>query len=413
VKNKLIACEVGPNYQIDDALIALMVIFLIPFFLFSKPKKINLPGVKNDNYYMVDSGRTGLTLLLKSLGLDEGSEVLIQAFSCVVVPNSVRQSGLVPVLCDIDNSTYNLNLKSAEKKLSSKTRVFIIQYPFGIVPNMENVIDFCKTRNLILIEDCAHVFNQKVTVFGEQKYIGSLGYGAIFSFGRDKVISSTVGGAVVLNDGDESQKNRLEASCDNLPNMSIITVYQALLYCILTTFLIRPFYFSGFGKVVLFLARKVHIIGEIYTLDEKKGTQKSYNQSKYSPILTPLLSNQISKLNKFQSHRNSIARIYNDVLNLKSNHNFLRYPVQVDEAEFFKIKKDMRSIGVLAGTWYNSLFIPSDVNLESLNYTFGSLPVCEHLIQNKVLNLPTNINTTEEKAKEIAQVVKRFLASEK
>jgi perosamine synthetase len=416
VKKKLIACEIGPNYQIDDGLIAFKLFILLPVFYLLK--NINKNSFDSTSAYFnrgayfryVDSGRTGLTLLLKSLDLEHGSEVLLQGFSCVVVPNSVLQANLVPVLCDINEFNYNIDLDLLESKVTKKTRVLIVQYAFGVVPDMEKVIDFCKKHNIFLIEDCAHVFNQKINIHGELKEVGSIGYGSALSFGRDKVISSTVGGAVVLNHQEQKYKNNLQIEYDKLPSMKQYKVYQSLLYCILTVFLIRPFYHYGVGKVVLFLSRKIHLIGDIYSTEEKKGTSYTNESSKYSDLLEILLKNQLKKLKKYQSHRQKLSKIYISELGLPSNsYNYLRFPLTVPKNNYNNIKKTLRTQHVLIGTWYNSLFIPAEAELDKFNYHLGDLPVCEKLINNRVLNLPTNINTSEDDAMKIAETIKPFL----
>jgi perosamine synthetase len=417
VKKKLIACEIGPNYQLDDGFLALKLIISLPLFYLLKNnnqtnKKLNLYFDQYSNLKFVDSGRTGLTLLLKSLDLECDSEVLIQGFSCVVVPNSVLQAGLVPVLCDIDEYTYNIDLSFAKSKITDKTRVLIFQYTFGIIPDMDKVLEFCKNNNIILIEDCAHIFRRKITIKGEIREIGTLGYGSVLSFGRDKVISSTVGGAIILNSLVPKHISRVQDEYIKLSNMRVWFVYQSLLYCILSVFIIRPFYHYGFGKIALFLARKIHLIGDIYSLEEKKGTSQVNNSSKYSDVLAILLENQLKKLDNFQIHRRKIADIYTHELELLNNTiNYLRFPISVPNEYYTLIKKKLRQEYILIGTWYNSLFIPAEAELDKFNYHKGDLPICEKIANNRILNLPTNVNVSEADAKKITKIIKSFLVS--
>src|SRR5581483_7228708 len=43
-----------------------------------------------------DSGRSAMLAILQALGIGEGDEVLLQAYTCVAVPNSVRWNGARP-----------------------------------------------------------------------------------------------------------------------------------------------------------------------------------------------------------------------------------------------------------------------------------------------------------------------------
>ncbi|MBC7472035.1 MAG: DegT/DnrJ/EryC1/StrS aminotransferase family protein [candidate division SR1 bacterium] len=417
MKRKLVACEIGPNYQLEDGVIALKLLVLLPIYHIFK-KQIHqdkiIKNIFSDSSYIqfVDSGRTAMTLLLRSLSLDKESEVIIQGFSCVVVPNSVLQSNLVPILCDINETDYNLDLVDAEKKITNKTRVLIVQYSFGIIPKMNKVVEFCKKYNLILIEDCAHIFSHPILINGKEKQVGSLGYGSVLSFGRDKVVSSTIGGAVILNDSSKLYKTRLHEEYQNLPKISILREYQSLIYCILCVFLIRPFYHYGLGKLALFIFRKLHFIGGIYSIKEKKVTSEIVNHSKYSATLSILLQNQLKKISIYKAHRDNISKIYANELDLPvTNYNYLRFPVCVPSSAYSNIKSILRQNHILVGTWYNSIFIPADADLSKLSYNLGDLPICEKLVSNRVLNLPTNIHVTEKDAKKIASIIKPFLIS--
>ena len=51
-----------------------------------------------------NSGRSALLAILKAFNIGEGDEVLVQAFTCVAVPNSVCWAGARPVYADIDKT---------------------------------------------------------------------------------------------------------------------------------------------------------------------------------------------------------------------------------------------------------------------------------------------------------------------
>lgn len=166
---KIVSCEIGPNYQVDDAFVALKSLF--SGSKFKKQKHYCLDWFASyfdlkdsNNLLFADNGRTCLTLILQNLNLPKDSEILIQPLSCVVLPNSVWQANYQPVLVDTDSQNYNFDLSDLERKITSKTKVMIVQYSFGLTPDMEKVIKICQKHNLILIEDCAHALGQKVLV---------------------------------------------------------------------------------------------------------------------------------------------------------------------------------------------------------------------------------------------------------
>lgn len=54
-------------------------------------------------------GRVALYAILKALGIGPGDEVILPAFTCVVVPNAIRFTGAKPVYADIAPGGYNID----------------------------------------------------------------------------------------------------------------------------------------------------------------------------------------------------------------------------------------------------------------------------------------------------------------
>jgi perosamine synthetase len=405
---KLISCEIAPNNTLIEGFLALALIFALPFVHQKRLKVTKNTLFTPKKTYFVDSGRTALTILLESLQLPGESEVMIQGFSCIVVPNSVMQAGLKPVLVDINKEDYNLNLNDAQIKLSKNTRVLVLQYPFGVIPDVEKYIEFCKINNLILIEDCAHSLGSRVVIAGKKHKIGSLGNGSVYSFGRDKIISTTVGGVIQLNTNSKTQNDFVESKVNSLPLMSYRKQFQSLYYIFAATVIIRPFYHIGIGKMWLFLSKKFHFIDEIYTKLEKEGTKKLNLPSKYPFSLGIILNRQIKKFPQTYSHRLSVAEIYCNNLNLKfeSMNSFMRFPLICNNSKVYtEILRKCKEEGILLGTWYNSIFIPDTVNLSFFSFDSKDVPICNDFTQQKILNLPTNRYTSLSDAKKIADLI--------
>src|SRR4030066_591128 len=110
-----IAISLAPNMEKDDVWLALKMLFSpINWFNFRITEKLEN---KFAHYFgmeykalAVNSGRSAEYLILKSLGIGKGNEVVIQAFTCVVVANPILWLGATPVYIDIDK-TFNLDSK--------------------------------------------------------------------------------------------------------------------------------------------------------------------------------------------------------------------------------------------------------------------------------------------------------------
>lgn len=471
---KLVSCEISPNYTLADLPAILSSLFL-PFG-FSKAenycrrwfinylqlnssvsksklgKQQKLVLTKNPNQpeatdfskaynleqedqeflYFTDNGRTGMHLLLKSLNLDSDSQVLIQAFSCVVLPNAVLQAGLIPVILDANTQDYNFSLSDARQKLTGNTKVLVVQYTFGMVPNMEEVIRFCEENNLVLIEDCAHALGATAKIYDEEVPVGTIGHGSFFSFGRDKIVSTTTGGLAFVNPNPKVQlmqqpnpielTNRLQEFYVDLPKMSAARIFQNLYYALVGMLLIRPLYHFQLGKIILVISRKLRLIGEIYTKNETQGTNKIETNSRYANRLFKLLQSQLQQIDKFNLHRKNLARIYSDNLNLpfQPNNAYLRFPINCQELApnlsaqkskelYQKIKKQLRLNGIIVGQWYTSLYMQPKLNLSAFQISIDNLPVANQLSNETVLNLPTNIHTSQADAEKICQIIKKLL----
>ena len=79
----------------------------------------------------VSSGTDALLLAVMSLGVRPGDEVVTTPYSFFATVSSIVRAGAKPVLADVDENTFNLNLKAAEAAITSKTRAVLPVHLFG------------------------------------------------------------------------------------------------------------------------------------------------------------------------------------------------------------------------------------------------------------------------------------------
>jgi len=196
---KPITISLSPNTEKDDILLALRLIFQP--WKWKRGKAIKELENQFKEYlgvkyaFSFNSGRSSLMAILSSLDLEQGSEVLLQAFTCNAAANPILWSGLKPIYVDCDEDDFNIDVENLERKITSKSRVVIVQHTFGLPAEMDKILDIVRQNNLILNEDCAHSLGAK---YRGQK-MGTFGKAAFFSFSRDKIISSIYGGMAVTN----------------------------------------------------------------------------------------------------------------------------------------------------------------------------------------------------------------------
>lgn len=133
--------------------------------------------------------------LLKERQLKPGDEVITVATGFPTTINPIFQNNLVPVFIDVDIPTYNVDVTQLESALSEKTRAVMIAHTLGNPFNLEAVTEFCKQRNLWLVEDCCDAVG--ATYNGQP--VGRFGDVATTSFYPAHHITMGEGGAVLTD----------------------------------------------------------------------------------------------------------------------------------------------------------------------------------------------------------------------
>lgn len=401
ISQENILISLSPNVEKDDLILAFKLIFQP--FKWRKGKAIELleqafSSFLNSKALSFVSGRTALMAILKSLDLEKDDEVLIQAFTCNAAVNPIIWSGLKPVFVDIEKDSLNINPDELEKKITSKSRVVIVQHTFGKPADLDKILEICNNHNLILIEDCAHCLGGEY----KGKKLGTFGKAAFFSLGRDKIISSVYGGLAVSRDKALIEKIRSYQEELKLPGL--FWIKQQLLHPILTKVFIIPLYsFFGLGKYKLVALQRLGILSKAVHKKEKRAEMPSYLLKKMPNALAILGLNQFQKLKRFNEHRQKIAEVYNPNTEKRV---YMRYPVFVKDSD--KILNMFRKKGIyLNDGWRKSVVVPVDTDISKTGYLKDTCPVAE-LVADQIVNLPTHINISLKQARKIKALLETF-----
>ena len=142
----------------------------------------------------VTSATTALHLALVALGVKEGDEVIVPAFTWVSTANVVLYCGAKVVFADINPITFNIDPADLKKRITSKTKAIIPVHLFGLCADMDKIKEIA--GNIPLVEDgaCAAGAAYKGTPAGA---IGTIG---CFSFHPRKSVTTGEGGMITTND---------------------------------------------------------------------------------------------------------------------------------------------------------------------------------------------------------------------
>ena len=161
-----------------------------------------------DNALTVNSGTTALVAALHSIGVGEGDEVIVPAFTFIATANAVRLTGAEPIFADIERETYGLAPESAEDNITDSTAAIIPVHPYGASCRINELVDLATENDIALIEDAAEVLGAE---FDNQK-LGSFGDVAALSFCQNKIVPTGEGGAVVTDDDELAEQVKLYRS---------------------------------------------------------------------------------------------------------------------------------------------------------------------------------------------------------
>jgi len=414
---KPISISLSPNTEKDDIWLAFKLLFQPWLWKSNMGENCSRPIELEEEFkrylgvkYAIsfNSGRSALTAILNSLGLEQGEEVLLQAFTCNAAVNPILWAGLKPIFIDCDEKTFNIDIEDLKRKITQKSRVVMVQHTFGLPAEIDEILGICQKNNLILIEDCAHSLG--ATYKGRK--IGTFGRAAFFSFSRDKVISSVYGGMAVTNDDNLAKKLRDFQKKIGYP--SYFWIFQQLLHPVLINWLILPTY-RILGKYLLIIFQWLQILSKAVHWKEKRGKRPGYFPKRFPNTLACLALNQFEKLEKFNNHRKEIANFYYNELKDTSfelppnlddrKQTFLRLTIKHPKAH--QIIKKAWSKNLLIGDWYTIPIAPHDTKLDKMKYEMGSCPKAEKLAR-EVFNLPTHINISKKEAGTIVNFLKKY-----
>lgn len=149
------------------------------------------------------SGTDANHLVLWSLGIEPGDEVIIPANTFIATAWGATLCGAKPVFVDCHKESYNVDPAKVEAAITKKTKAIVAVHLYGQPADMDALNAIAKKHNLILVEDAAqaHLAEYK------GKKIGGLSKATSFSFYPGKNLGAYgEAGAVVTDDEQLAKK---------------------------------------------------------------------------------------------------------------------------------------------------------------------------------------------------------------
>jgi dTDP-4-amino-4,6-dideoxygalactose transaminase len=309
----------------------------------------------------VASGTDALLLSLRACGVGAGDEVLTTGFSFFATAGVIARLGAIPVFCDIDEKTFNINPALVEAKITSKTKAIMPVHLYGQVAEMDPIMEIAKSHNLPVVEDAAQAIGAKY----HGRAAGSFGDAAGFSFFPTKNLGAYGDGGFAATSSEQLD--------DKLRKLR---VHGA-----------KPKYYHS-------------IVG--------------YN-SRLDTMQAAVLLVKLKYLNSWHEKRREKARIYNegfkDLAEVQipfahdyNYHIYHQYTLIVEDRK--KLHNHLKEKEIGFETYY-----PLPLHLQEcfkdLGYKKGDLPVSEKLAD-KVISLPVYPEMGEDQQAYVIETVRKF-----
>lgn len=140
----------------------------------------------------------GLTLSLKALALPAKSEVIVPSNTFYATVLAILRNNLIPVFCEPNLDTFNINPQNIEHKITDKTKAIICVHLYGKPCDMDAINCIAKKHNLKVIEDGAQAFGATY----RNKKVGNLSDAGVFSFYPTKNLGGIGDAGIIITNNE-------------------------------------------------------------------------------------------------------------------------------------------------------------------------------------------------------------------
>ena len=310
----------------------------------------------------VNSGTDALLLSLKALGIGQGDEVIVPAFTFVAVADVVVRAGARPVFVDVDPVTYNLAIDTVAQAVTPKTKAIIAVHMFGQACDLAQLIQLANAHGIFLIEDVSQAMGGQIG----NKYLGTMGVTGCYSFYPTKNLGGVGDGGLVVTQNDEvAERIRRYRDHGRTP--------------------------QGTFDEIGYNSRLDSIQAAILKLKLEELEESIYDRIENARFYDSLLAETDLQLPEFHE---------------RGEHTYNIFTIQLDERDALRAFLTEREIGT-------AIYYDRPLHLQPcfnyLGYKEGDFPVSE-MISKRVLSLPVFPGMKKKELEEVAISIHEFLA---
>lgn len=151
------------------------------------------------------NGTVALTAMYTALGIGPGDEVVVPSLTFVSSATSVLLVGATPVFAEVDPTTFNLDPADVARRITPRTKAILAVHYGGQPADLQELCQVADEAGVPLLEDAAEAHGARY----KERYVGTWGTAAMFSFTPTKNITTGEGGMVLTGDGALAERLRL------------------------------------------------------------------------------------------------------------------------------------------------------------------------------------------------------------
>lgn len=360
--------------------------------------------------------RLALFEILKYKNFPKGSEVIMPPITIKPMVDIIVMLGLKPVFVDIERDTLCFDEQELKNAINENTKAIFITYLFGIVPDMDTLIQISREANLLIIEDFSHTLNAHY----KNKNIGTLGDVSIYSSSSLKTVDSYIGGTIFTN--DEDFYIYLNSVVNDLPKMPRIFLFKKVLLNFARNLFSKSFVFTFITSPLLYVIKNANetlykkILGARLNLKPITQMPEDWTyrftslQAKRGLKQLSLVQNvDTAKINNVHFFRKNLGEKFFNLLPTErpeSKNVYWQYPLYVTKPDDFIAYMNAHNIDV--GLTNLSLCSYLDIYPAFMKETKNA-----YVVKNNYVFIPLYQGLSQEKLLFIVTIIKNYLDQQK
>ncbi len=296
---------------------------------------------------------------------DLTGEVIVPSFTFIATAHALQWQGILPVFCDVNPETHNIDPHRVEQMITPRTTGIIGVHLWGRPCDVEALTGIANNYNLKLLFDAAHAFGCS----HKGQMIGSYGSAEVFSFHATKVLNAFEGGAIVTDDDELAARARL----------------------------MRNFGFADYDEVV-----SIGINGKMNEASAAMGLTSLES-------LEEFIANNHRNYKRYHQQLVDVPGVELIVYNETEKCNYWYIVLEIDESVTLVSRDQLQQILWAENVLARRYFYPGCHRMEPYSSYFSKagllLPNTEHLVR-RVLSLPNGTAVGADEINHICEIIR-------